>query len=125
MNTTTTTTSTTQGGQVEQVLVDYMDYRDAEWKVEEETGTGGLLEMHLRTNKHGAWRNKHRVLTVVCKSKPTPGVQLKTTSGGFLLAIKKARLDGMSAELRSALVSSEDLKKKRTAFCSEFFLFIK
>ena len=109
--------------QPEQVL-DYKDYRDAQWKVEEETGTGGLLEMHLRTNKHGAWRNKHRVLTVVCKSKPTPGVQLKTTSGGFLLAIKKARLDGMSAELRSALESSEDLKKKRTAFCSEFFFFI-
>ena len=100
---------------------DPKDYRDAQWKVVEVTGFEGGLEMHLRTRQHDHWRNKHRILSVVCKAKPAPGVQLRTTNGSFLLSIEKAVMEGMNVELRTAVEANKDKKKRRTAFCSKFF----
>lgn len=119
------TTSTTMTEPITSMegLGDPKDYRDAQWKVVEETGKEGTMELHLRTKQQGRWRKKHRILAVVCKAKPAPGVQLRTTNGSFLLAIDKAVVEGMNAELRTALESCKDQKKRRTAFCSEYFFF--
>ena len=100
---------------------DPKDYREAKWKVKEKTGAEGTMEMHLRTKQRGKWRNKHRILAVVCKIKPTPGVQLRTTSGSFLVSIANAVMEGMTVELKTAIETNKETKKKRTAFCSKLF----
>ena len=106
------------------MIEDQKDYRDAVWKVVEKTGADGALEMHLRTKLRLKWRNKHCVLAVVCKSKPTPGVQLRTTNGTFLLSIANVSLQGMCVELRTAIESSTQVKKQRVAFCGKFNLIL-
>ena len=98
-----------------------MDYRESQWKVVERKGTEGSLEFHLHTMQRGKWRNKHRVLAVVNKSKPLFCVQLRTSNGSFLLAVENAVLEGMTVELRTALDLYKEIKKKRMSFCSKYF----
>ena len=99
-----------------------VDLRISKWKVVEKTFEDGSLQMELRTQSKGKWRKKHQILHVVNKAKPVAGIQLRTTSGTFLLCIDNAVMEGMSAELRTAIESCNGAKKQRNAFCSKFLL---
>ena len=105
-------------------LENQVDLRVSKWKVVEKTFEDGSLQMELRTMSKGKWRKKHQILHVVNKSKPLAGVQLRTTSGTFLMCIDNAVLEGMSAELRTAIESCTGAKKQRNAFCSKFLLLL-
>ena len=100
-----------------------VDLRVTKWKVVEKTFEDGSLQMEPRTMSKGKWRKKHQILHVVNKTKPVAGIQLRTSSGTFLLCIDNAVLEGMSAELRTAIESCNGTKKKRNAFCRKFLFF--
>lgn len=103
------------------------DRRDCIWRVvEKDSSAGDDLKWVLHIKAGNRWRNKHRILGVVNKSKPFPGVQIRSSSGTFLVSTDNLVAGNLPQELATALKDKDcsTRKRKRTVFCGKCFLLI-